>query len=218
MAKLLVRGGRLVDPGNGRDGVADLLFEDGTVAAVGAGLSVPTGAQVLDATGRLVIPGVVDTHTHVGAPYWPGHAMMARAGVTTALNLSGQIDDVLDGIKAVGAGLTIASLDSLAPPPGSAVGNRQLSGPEPSTAEIGEALDRSLDGGAIGVKVLGGHYPCTPEATAEIFRAARERTAYAAFHVGSTEAGSDLEGLREAEKLADGGPLHVRTSTRTAGA
>jgi hypothetical protein len=209
MAKLLVRGGRLVDPGNGRDGIADLLFEDGTVAAVGAGLSVPRGAQVVDATGRLVIPGVVDTHTHVGAPYWPGHVMMARAGVTTALNLSGQIDDVLDGVKAAGAGLTIASLDSLAPPPGSGVGNRQLSGPSPSNAEIGEALDRALDGGAIGVKVLGGHYPCTPDATAAIFRAARERTAYAAFHVGSTEAGSDLEGLRESEKLAAGGPLHV---------
>lgn len=209
MAKLLLTGGRLVDPAHGRDGIADLLFEDGTVAAVGRELSVPKGAQVLDATGRLVIPGVVDTHTHVGSPYWPGHVMMARAGVTTALNLSGQIDDVLDGVKAVGAGLTIASLDSFAPPPGSAEANRQLSGPTPPTSEIAEMMDRSLDGGAIGVKVLGGHYPFTPDATAEIFRAARERTAYAAFHVGSTEAGSDLEGLRESEKLADGGPLHV---------
>ena len=70
-------------------------------------------------------------------------------------------------------------------------------------------LDRSLENGAIGVKVLGGHYPYTPEATAEIFRAARERTAYAAFHVGSTATGSDLRGLREAAELADGGPLHV---------
>ena len=209
MAKLLVRGGRVVDPANGQDGIADLLFEDGTVAAVGRDLGVPRGAQIMDATGRLVMPGVVDTHTHVGAPYWPGHVMMARAGVTTALNLSGQIDNVLDGVKAVGAGLTIASLDSFAPPPGSAEANRQLSGPTPPNSEIAEMMDRSLDGGAIGVKVLGGHYPFTPDATAEIFRAARERTAYAAFHVGSTEAGSDLEGLRESEKLADGGPLHV---------
>jgi cytosine/adenosine deaminase-related metal-dependent hydrolase len=202
MAKLLVRGGRLVDPGNGWEGAADLLFEDGTVAAVGPELDVPRGAQIVDATGLLVIPGLVDTHTHVGEPYWPGHAMMARAGVTTALNLSGQIDDVLNGVKAVGAGLTLASLDS--PTPG-----RGLSGESPPADEIGAVLDRSLDGGAIGVKVLGGHYPFTPDATAEIFRAARERTAYAAFHVGSTAAGSDLAGLREAEALADGGPLHV---------
>src|SRR5829696_7182662 len=170
MPKLLVRGGRVVDPANGRDEVADLLFEDGTVAAVGPDLSVPRGAQIVDAAGLHVLPGLVDTHVHVGSPYWPGHAMMARAGVTTALSLSGQIDDVLNGVKAVGAGLTIASLDS--PTPG-----RGLSGESPSPAEIGQALDTSLDGGALGVKVLGGHYPFTPDATAEIFRAARERTA-----------------------------------------
>lgn len=202
MAKLMVRGGRVVDPKNGQDGVADLLFEDGRVAAVGPELSVPGGAQVVDASGLLVLPGLVDSHAHVGTPYWPGHAMMARAGVTTALNLSGSIGDVLDGIKAVGAGLTIAALDS--PTPGN-----ELPSASPSAAEIERVLDRSLDGGAIGVKVLGGHYPYTPDATAEIFRAARERTAYAAFHVGSTATGSDLAGLREAAVLADGGPLHI---------
>jgi cytosine/adenosine deaminase-related metal-dependent hydrolase len=202
VAKLMVRGGRVVDPRNGADGLADLIFEDGQVTQIGAGLAAPKGAQVIDATGRLVIPGLVDSHTHVGGHDWPGHAMMARVGVTTALNLSGEIGDVLDGIKAAGAGLTIASLDS--PIPG-----RELSGPEPSAAEIGRVLDRSLDHGAIGVKVLGGHYPYTPEATAAIFRAARERTAYAAFHVGSTAADSNLHGLREAAELAEGGPLHV---------
>jgi hypothetical protein len=182
--------------------MADLVFEDGRVAEVGAGLSAPKGAQVIDAAGLLVMPGLVDSHTHLSGVEWPGHAMMARVGVTTALNLSGEVASVLDGMKAVGAGLTVASLDS--PTPG-----RELPGPSPTSAEIGQVLDRSLDRGAIGVKVLGGHYPYTPEATAEIFRAARERTAYAAFHVGSTATGSDLHGLREAAQLADGGPLHV---------
>lgn len=202
MTKLMVRGGRLIDPKNGREGVADLIFEDGRVTEVEAGLSAPKGAQVVDAAGLLVLPGLVDSHTHVSGDYAPGHAMMARAGVTTALNLSGEVGSVMAGIKAVGAGLTIASLDS--PTPG-----RELPGASPTSAEIGEVLDRSLENGAIGVKVLGGHYPYTPEATAEIFRAARERTAYAAFHVGSTATGSDLRGLREAAELADGGPLHV---------
>lgn len=202
MAKLMVRGGRLVDPRNRQDGVADLIFEDGRVAQVGAGLSVPKGAQVVEADGLLVMPGLVDSHAHVGGEYWPGHAMMARVGVTTALNLSGNVTDVLDGIKAVGAGLTIASLDS--PTPGNELPNES-----PTAAEIGQALDRALENGALGVKVLGGHYPYTPDATAEIFRAARERTAYAAFHVGSTATGSDLHGLRESAELADGGPLHI---------
>ncbi|MCC6179545.1 MAG: amidohydrolase family protein [Chloroflexi bacterium] len=202
MAQVLVRSGRLVDPLNGQDGIADLLFEDGRVAAVGPDLGVPKGAEVVDAAGLLVLPGLVDSHTHVGSPYWPGHRMMARAGVTTALNLSGRIDDVLDGIKAAGAGLTIASLDSIRP-------DADDLGETPSESAIASVVDRALDGGAIGVKVLGGHYPFTPDATAAIFRVARERTAYAAFHVGTTTAGSDLEGLRQAAVLADGGPLHV---------
>ena len=202
MASLLIRGGELVDPANGQHGIADVLFEDGRVAEVGPELPVPRGAQVVDARGVLVLPGLVDTHTHVGKGYWAGHAMMARAGVTTALNLSGRMADVLDGIRAAGAGLTIASLDC--PTPGDA-----LSGAHPSAAEIGRAIVQAVESGALGVKILGGHYPFTPTATAEIIRAANELGAYVAFHVGTTEHGSNLEGLREAAELADGRSLHV---------
>lgn len=201
-ASTLIQGGEVVDPHNRVNGVMDLLLDGGRVAEVGPELRVPNGAQVIDAAGLLVLPGLVDTHAHVGSPYWPGHAMMARAGVTTALNLSGRAADVLEGIARAGAGLTIASLDSPAPGNG-------FSSEAPPADEIGQVLDRVLDGGALGVKVLGGHYPCTPEATAAIFRAATERRAYAAFHVGSTATGSDLEGLREAEVLAEGRPLHI---------
>jgi hypothetical protein len=73
----------------------------------------------------------------------------------------------------------------------------------------GRAVERAVDGGAIGVKIVGGHQPFTPDATAEIIRAASERRAYVAFHVGTTEHGSNLEGLREAAELADGLSLHV---------
>ena len=202
MATLLLRGGELVDPAHERHGPADLRFEDGQVAEVGPELAVPPGAQVVDARGALVLPGLVDTHTHVGAGYWQGHAMMARAGVTTALNLSGRMQDVLDGIGAAGAGLTIGVLES--PTPGDG-----LSGPEPPAAEIGRVLDQTLDSGALGVKILGGHYPFTPATTAEIIRRANERSAYVAFHVGTTEHGSNLEGLREAAELTDGRAVQI---------
>ena len=43
---------------------ADLLLEDGVVKAVGAGLSAPD-AQVIDASGKYVLPGAVDVHTHM---------------------------------------------------------------------------------------------------------------------------------------------------------
>jgi cytosine/adenosine deaminase-related metal-dependent hydrolase len=202
MPSVLLRGGELIDPANGRHGVADLLFEAGRVVAVDAEIPPPRGVQVVDARGSLVLPGLVDTHTHIAEGRWQGHAMMARAGVTTALNLSGRMADVLEGIKRAGAGLTIASLDSLTP-------NERLSGTSPAASEIERAIDESLDRGAFGIKILGGHEPFSPAATADIIRIANERGAYVAFHVGTTEHGSNLEGLREAAELADGRSLHV---------
>jgi dihydroorotase len=64
---LLVRGGRLVD-GNGVDHVADLAIAGDTIAALGSGLAVPPGAQVLTARGFLVLPGLCDIHVHFREP------------------------------------------------------------------------------------------------------------------------------------------------------
>ena len=52
MEKLLIRGGRVIDPANGLDRVADVLVEDGKIAAVGEGLSAE-GAAVYDAAGKV---------------------------------------------------------------------------------------------------------------------------------------------------------------------
>ncbi len=63
---LLIRGGVIVDtdPIPAVTGHTDLLVEDGVIAAVGTGLPEPPGATVIDATGRIVLPGFVDTHRH----------------------------------------------------------------------------------------------------------------------------------------------------------
>ena len=67
MAKLLIKGGRVVDPANGRDGRFDLLIERGLIADVQP--SIPgNGAKTIDASGKLVIPGLVDLHTHLREP------------------------------------------------------------------------------------------------------------------------------------------------------
>ena len=60
-------GARLFD-GSGRPPIekAVLLVEDGRIVAVGAGVSVPAGAERVDLTGRFVIPGLVNAHGHVG--------------------------------------------------------------------------------------------------------------------------------------------------------
>lgn len=69
---LLLKGGRVVDPSLNRDEVADLLIENGKIVKVGRDLSeasktVP-GIEVLDLRGKIVVPGLIDIHTHLREP------------------------------------------------------------------------------------------------------------------------------------------------------
>ena len=66
-SRFLIRGGRVLDPGSGRDDVADVLVEDGRVVAVEARLDA-ADAQVLDAAGLWVGPAFVDLHAHLREP------------------------------------------------------------------------------------------------------------------------------------------------------
>ena len=69
--ELLLRGGRVIDPSQGIDRLADVRFRGGTVAEIGPDL--PAGAaEVRDVRGHLVLPGLIDLHTHV---YWGGTAI-----------------------------------------------------------------------------------------------------------------------------------------------
>lgn len=76
----------LVFDGTGAEPVrADVRIEDGVVVAIGASLDVPDGARVIDATGKWVTPGFLDTHTHYDAELLaaPGLNESVRHGVTT---------------------------------------------------------------------------------------------------------------------------------------
>ena len=87
--KLLIRGGRVIDPANGIDGQLDIYIEDGKIAQLGENLDIPD-AQILDAAGLTVAPGLVDLHVHLREPGFEaketvatGCAAAARGGVTT---------------------------------------------------------------------------------------------------------------------------------------
>jgi len=67
-ADLLIRGGRVVDPGTGVDETADVLIAKGKIAEIGTGLSGGKATRVVDASGMLVLPGFVDIHTHLRTP------------------------------------------------------------------------------------------------------------------------------------------------------
>lgn len=77
MLDLILKGGRIVDPANGRDELADIGFADGRVAAVGSGLPL-RGTSVVDASGLIVVPGLIDLHTHV---YWGGTSLGVDAAI-----------------------------------------------------------------------------------------------------------------------------------------
>jgi dihydroorotase len=71
MADLILTGGRIIDPANGRDEIADIAFKNGKVAEIGRGLP-SAGAETVDVAGKLVTPGLIDLHTHV---YWGGTSL-----------------------------------------------------------------------------------------------------------------------------------------------
>ena len=86
MAELVLRGGRVIDPASGRDETADVAFGDGKVTGVGPDLA-SSGAEIVDACGLVVVPGLIDLHTHV---YWGGTSLgvdaaevARRSGTTT---------------------------------------------------------------------------------------------------------------------------------------
>ena len=79
---MVIRGGRVVDPGQGVDMSVDLAIEDTRVAAIGPNLR---GRTVLDAVGCVVAPGFIDLHSH--AQTVSGHRLQAFDGVTTTLEL-----------------------------------------------------------------------------------------------------------------------------------
>ena len=65
---LLIKGGRVIDPSQGLDDTLDLLVTDGVVKELGKGLAVPAGAQMVDAAGLIVTPGLIDMHVHLRDP------------------------------------------------------------------------------------------------------------------------------------------------------
>lgn len=234
---LILKGGRVLDPASGTDGVRDVAVRRGRIEAVEPDLDpalapdvidlvsdgAPGGALKLrssakaaqDGRGRSLqrplwlMPGMIDTHVHVAGEF-PG------------------ISDCSPGLRmAVEAGATTAldmggTMDRLIGGVrrrgcGLTVGSllmlkpgATLPGDDPSPRVVRRVLGDALKAGSLGMKLWGGYHPFSPEVTADVIAACNDEQVYAAYHVGTKATGSRLDGLRELPSLLGAnGRAHV---------
>ena len=199
----ILRNAHVVDPKNGVNEVADIAIVDGRIAAVGANLT-GEARETSDCTGLTAMPGLVDSHLHLGSifgsPY--GQRMAALAGVTTCLDMAGPFADILEKTPTAGAGINVASIEGFSP--------EAIFGTlTPTRAQIRGWIEKTVAAGSIGVKLMGGHWPMPLETCRIVVEEANDLGVYVAWHAGSTTAGSNIEGMREAVKAAEGMKMHL---------
>ena len=101
MNSLLITGGRVIDPANRMDAIADVLIKDGKIAAVGPKLKVPAKITRLKADGLVVCPGLIDMHVHLREPgqtaketIATGTRVAVRGGFTTVVCMPNTIPPI----------------------------------------------------------------------------------------------------------------------------
>jgi hypothetical protein len=206
---LLIRNGRVLDAESGTDRIADVAIANEKIERVDENIDPAKANDSVDATGKWVMPGMIDSHVHVanaadlGRIRGLGLQMVAAAGATTVIDLGGSMEALAAGINARGSGVNVGSLGYLKP--GETVPEGRL-----SPDMILEIVGTALEAGSIGIKLWGGYYPFTPDETSRFISTANDLGAYVAYHVGTTETGSRLDGLREVPSLLGStGRVHV---------
>ncbi|HWE63179.1 MAG TPA: amidohydrolase/deacetylase family metallohydrolase [Chloroflexota bacterium] len=179
---LLVRGGWVIDPANGRQGVHDVAVTNGRIAAVARDLPADQAGSVVDAQGQYVTPGLIDMHTHCywGATYWGIEAdpVAARSGVTTWLDVGSAGAYTFPGFRRYVAEANRARVLSLLNI--SAIGlvanSYELANPHYLDVELGATIVEDNRDLILGIKVR---------------------------MDGNTTLGTGLQGLQAARRLAD---------------
>lgn len=192
MTRIVVKGARVVDPAGGRDEVADLLIEDGRIAAPEGSTS---GATVVDANGLVVTPGLVDLHSHLREPGREDKETIetgcraAAVGGYTAVSAMANTDPVADNAAVVHEVRDLAERAAMCDvfPVGAIT--RGLAGEE--MAELGEMIQA-------GARMFSDDGRCVPST-----RVLRNALTYARAFDGAVIA----EHCEDAS-LAEGGQMH----------
>jgi dihydroorotase len=99
---LIIKGGRVIDPSVGIDGIRDVAIVSGKIAAVEANIA-SDATETIDARGKIVAPGLIDIHTHAGRSK-EGPPMCLQDGVTGWVDAGSGGADNIDAIAAVARG------------------------------------------------------------------------------------------------------------------
>jgi dihydroorotase len=108
LSGILIRGGRVIDPARRLDEIADVFLLEGRVEAIGRNMGMPPGVMVVDATGQVVAPGLIDLHVHLREPGQEDletvatGALAAAAGGFSAVCAMPNTDPVCDNQGVVG--------------------------------------------------------------------------------------------------------------------
>ncbi len=100
--KTLLRGGTVITPAGSV--AADVLSHDGTIVAIGRTIEADPQTQVIDVAGLMVLPGVIDAHSHLweagfmsGPDFTDSTASAAAGGITTVIDMPLTVPEVLNG-------------------------------------------------------------------------------------------------------------------------
>ena len=171
---LVIQGGTLID-GSGVPPVANamIVIEDGHIRQIRSGGEMPPGAQVLNSSGKYIIPGLIDSHVHYDMPWL--HRLYLANGVTSVRDLGGSIERLLTLRQEIASGDILAPrmfISGMPINPGS-VKAMNLS----SSREMAEKL---VEAGVDGIKVTG----YTPDELREIVEVAHAADLIVYGHTG----------------------------------
>ena len=191
--KLLLKGGRVIDPAQNINEITDILIMDGKIAALGTDLSAD-GAEIIDLTGKYVVPGLIDMHVHLREPgleykedIYTGTRAAALGGFTSIAcmpNTKPVIDNIT-GIEYVKGRASSVGAVNVYP-----IGAITKGSEGSELAEIGDMVQS----GAVAVSDDG-----KPVSNAQVMRLALEYTKMF---------GIPVIAHSEDQHLADGGQMH----------
>lgn len=202
MYDILIKNIRVIDKVT--DKIVDIGIANSQISKIAKDIDRRKAEHIINGTGKFLMPGIIDPHVHLSKRHGgsAGQKMLVKNGVTTAFDLGGLIEEVLDITDKYSYGMNIASINQIKP-------GVTVKDENPDRKELKQSLDNALEKGALGYKLLGGHFPLTPQTIHDAIAVANEEIAYVAFHAGSTQTGSNLNGALEAIELAGENMLHL---------